>query len=226
MSHAPYRPITHDRKPARPSGDLPPVTRRQFLASSAALAASVAAPSLAAGRSLSTAVAAVVHDPNKVVEGFFLSRRHRHTVSWLNAVHEFNSGVVNDGGRSLRRYAKALLKHPPTESSLKEFFTHPQLVRSDFGKAVIGNRPPAEWVEEITRLSRLSPVEMAQHVERIIHKPNFADMAAARKAGGYPVPAGYEAAKKISVGEHTASGEWRERALASARIVAEPGRGR
>jgi hypothetical protein len=112
----------------------------------------------------------------------------------------------------------------------------------------LGERSIEDAAKELHRISRLSPEEMTLHVEKQMQGlqnavdklqteldsvspkkkldsqlPTYRDMAAARKAGGYPVPQQCLGLPSSRVGTHHAtSGEWSQRIEASTpdRIIA------
>jgi hypothetical protein len=62
-------------------------------------------------------------------------------------------------------------------------------------------------LKDATRTA-LYEIKRAYELETAPIMPSFADMAAARKAGGYPMPANYRELEKVTIGEHrTALGE-------------------
>jgi hypothetical protein len=139
----------------------------------------------------------------------------------------------------LLKVGRGLLDSKPTYDEILSCF-HDFSVKDTEGvyQDFLGNHTAEETAQELHRLSQLSPEEMTAQVESCMQRlrqaavtlqsqldsvslnnkaeqkqlPIYRDMAAARKAGGYPVPKQCLGLASSRVGtHHVDSGEWRER---------------
>lgn len=157
---------------------------------------------------------------------------------------------------TLRSYGLALANRPPSPDVISEFINSPIFERSRTGRAFLAGRTSVEAIAELQRVIKFTPAQLDSYItealkpkpaptqdlpkteeapqealsqpqeEMTLRRRNFADMAAARKAGGYPVPANSSERQLIetAIGQHSTSGESRERASQTARICSGPSR--